>query len=415
MGFTDEQVNDAQKLNASFTRARPPRGKGGKNKKGHASYPASYNAPNGGFNNAPSHGLNSGSNRHRSTPRSHTAHDDGSWGSSTSARRSGSMVSSSTSHQRVGTSFPSGNNIPQSIHGPSYSSYRGPSTPRALQSVPTASWNNVTDHGPNVQHGSNNYNGAVANAARTGHNAVSGYTHQPLPPSSPSEAESRPKGHGGLASSRYADTSKDFSTAPSPSQSNGNAHVRVATDANSLASPGLQSSNASQAAAEPGSHHTSMPPLTTANVFGVGPLSNVGAKSNALSHIRGTSNTSDVEMFDPDGQIGEGPKPLGRHGGIGESRWASSEPNPAASGPSTPPATENRLYWRTGGTWSLAKYKNPTSTHELAEVIGDTSQPRSREQSSQPDLRQLANGTTKHGGLGSSRYAGATKYHTLEC
>ncbi|KAK8088710.1 hypothetical protein PG997_003671 [Apiospora hydei] len=318
------------------------------------------------------------------------------------------MPSSSTSHQRVGTSFSSGNNNSQSIHGPSYSSYGSPSTPRAPQPVPTASRNNVTDSGPNVQHGSNDYNGAAANAARTGHNAVAGYTHQPLPPSSPSVAEPRPKVHGGLASSRYADTSKESSTVPSSSQSNGNSHFRVTTDANGIASrPGLQSPDASQALPQLSSHYTSMPPLTSANGFGVGPLSNVGAKSHPLSHIRGISNTSDVEMVDLSGKIGEGTKPPGVHGrrGIDQSRWASSESAPGASGPATPSLTENRPYWRTGATWSLAKYKNPTSIRELAEVTGEASQPRSREQTPKPDSRQSANGANNHGGLGASRYA----------
>ncbi|KAK7924076.1 hypothetical protein PG985_006130 [Apiospora marii] len=218
--------------------------------------------------------------------------------------------------------------------------------------------------------------------------------------------------HGGLGSSRYANDTNDASKAAfivlPVSKANGNGDAPVAAVAtgtngtNGLASQGLQASNASQPA-----QHSDRFILTAANGFGVGPPPHIGTGSNSSSHIRGISNTSDVEMIDLDGHTEEGIKPLRRHGGIGESRWASSDPVSDAKSPGSP-TPNNRPYWRTEKTWSLARYRSPASTKAPADGIAQPPSNRMQtieEQPTRPDSLQSNNSITKHGGLGSSRYA----------
>ncbi|KAK8049929.1 hypothetical protein PG994_011659 [Apiospora phragmitis] len=462
----EEQLEFARELRSSFSEPQPPRRRGNRSNRApnRGSSNTPYRGSNDGFNNAPGRGPNSGPNGYKSIPSSYTtgpARSDAPRRSfAGSAPGYGSMTSAPASHQRGETSFASGNSALQSIQGSVCNAHGSPTTPRAPQSVPTETLSNVTDHGPNVQHHRIGYNEVAADAARTSHNAMGSYTHQSLPPNSPSVAEPRSKPHGGLGSSRYAgttneshhvvpsslpsggsphslatngnshagqdaqssavtqgmqhggmansryasDTSNEPSAVSSFSQSNGGAQAHAAIGMNGLASQGLQSSKVSQAP-QHGNQPTSMPPLTAANGFGVGFPSNFGAGSNSLSHIRGVSNTSDVVMIDLDGQTEEGIKPLRRHGGIGESRWASSAPVPDANGPTTPTLPNSCPHWRTSDVWSLARLKTPSSAHELGEGINQPSQPKTQEQTPRPGLQHATHGTGNHGDLGASRYA----------
>lgn len=168
--------------------------------------------------------------------------------------------------------------------------------------------------------------------------------------------------HGGLGSSRYANDTNDTSKAASAVlpvfNANGNGVAPVVpvvpvvpgtNGTNGLASQDSQASNDSQAPQDTGRFT-----LTAANGFGVvvGTLPHVGTGSNLPSHIRGISNTSDVEMIDLDGHTEEGIKPLRRHGGIGESRWAASDYVSDAKSPETPPTPNNR---------PVSKYPNHTN------------------------------------------------------
>ncbi|KAK8027533.1 hypothetical protein PG991_004589 [Apiospora marii] len=422
-----------------------------------------------GSNNIPRCGPDSGSNGYRSGPGSYTSGPvrDGSRQHVTPASRSGSLAS--PHDQRGGSSYTHARNAPQPLQTSGLTSYGSSRTPRVSQPAPTTFLNNVQPHREGAHRSGNDPIKTAATAARSNGDAMRTPTHQQSPPSLPhvTGPSSKPHGglgnsryagasteapstvsfpalpgdsssasttvtngngqtveggqlsvaaqgpkHGGLGSSRYANDTNDASKAAfivlPVSKANGNGDAPVAAVAtgtngtNGLASQGLQASNASQPA-----QHSDRFILTAANGFGVGPPPHIGTGSNSSSHIRGISNTSDVEMIDLDGHTEEGIKPLRRHGGIGESRWASSDPVSDAKSPGSP-TPNNRPYWRTEKTWSLARYRSPASTKAPADGIAQPPSNRMQtieEQPTRPDSLQSNNSITKHGGLGSSRYA----------
>lgn len=379
MPFSPEQLEAAKELRASFSQ-------GSKNRGGRS-----------GPSNVSCRGPNSGPNGYRSTPGPYTADPvrAGPRQNFTPTSGSGSCASS-TSYQRDGSSFPSARRTPQQPQASGLSSYGSPRTPSVSQPIPTASLSKVQTHREGPTHYGTGHNEAAADAAHSNDGSMQTYPHQ-LPPigsSSVTDIPSKPHGglgnsryasattgvpsivspsallsnsssastgaidgndqtvqngkssvaaqapkHGGLGSSRYANDASNAAPTVSPvSQTNGGGDVFVATGTNGLAGQGLQASNAPQVP-----QHSGRFTLTAANGFGVGLPSVAGTGSNPSGHIRGMSNTSDVDMVDPDGQAEEGIPPLGRHGGIGESRWASPESVSDANGPATPMLPNNRL------------------------------------------------------------------------